>query len=124
MYFMSTLKKASDATKLVSQLRESFDSGLTKKRQWRINQLTALRQLITDNESVLEAALATDLGKSATEAQLTEIGIILGDIDYALKNLSSWLKPQKVSIPLAMMPGKAFVVSEPLGVVLIIARWN
>ena len=124
MYFMSTLKKASDATAIVSQLRESFDSGLTKKRQWRINQLTALRQLITDNESVLEAALATDLGKSATEAQLTEIGIILGDIDYALKNLSSWLKPQKVSIPLAMMPGKAFVVSEPLGVVLIIAPWN
>lgn len=124
MYFMSTLKKASDATAIVSQLRESFDSGLTKKRQWRINQLTALRQLITDNESVLEAALATDLGKSATEAQLTEIGIILGDIDYALKNLSSWLKPQKVSIPLAMMPGKASVVSEPLGVVLIIAPWN
>lgn len=121
---MSALKKASDATNLVSSLREGFDYGLTKKRQWRINQLTALRQLITDNEAVLEQALYADLGKSATEAQLTEIGIVLGDIDYALKNLSSWLKPTKVSVPLALQPAKAYVVSEPVGVALIIAPWN
>ena len=121
---MTTLKKKSDAAAIVSALRESFNSGLTAKRQWRINQLTALRQLVVDNESVLEAALFSDLGKSASEAQLTEIGIILGDIDYALSNLSSWLKPQKVSVPLAVMPAKAFVVSEPVGVALIIAPWN
>lgn len=121
---MTTLKKKSDAVAIVSALRESFNSGLTAKRQWRINQLTALRQLVVDNESVLEAALFSDLGKSASEAQLTEIGIILGDIDYALSNLSSWLKPHKVSVPLAVMPAKAFVVSEPVGVALIIAPWN
>ena len=121
---MTTLKKVSEATSLVSSLREAYDSGLTAKRQWRINQLTALRQLVIDNEKVLEDALHQDLGKSSSEAQLTEIGIILGDIDYALKNLSTWLKPQKVSVPLAVMPAKAFVVSEPVGVALIIAPWN
>ena len=121
---MTTLKKKSEAAALVASLRDAYNSGLTAKRQWRINQLNALRQMVVDNESVLEAALFSDLGKSASEAQLTEIGIILGDIDYALKNLSGWLKPQKVSVPLAVMPAKAFVVSEPVGVALIIAPWN
>lgn len=121
---MTTLKKKSEAAALVASLRDAYYSGLTAKRQWRINQLNALRQMVVDNESVIEAALFSDLGKSASEAQLTEIGIILGDIDYALKNLSSWLKPHKVSVPLAAMPAKAFVVSEPVGVALIIAPWN
>jgi aldehyde dehydrogenase (NAD+) len=121
---MTTLKKKSDAATLVASLRDAYNTGLTAKRQWRINQLMALRQLVVDNEGVIEAALLSDLGKSSSEAQLTEIGIILGDIDYALKNLSSWLKPRKVSVPLAALPAKAFVVSEPVGVALIIAPWN
>ncbi|MEY4533376.1 MAG: hypothetical protein RI926_1145, partial [Actinomycetota bacterium] len=121
---MTLLKKKSDAVALVASIRDAYNSGLTAQRQWRINQLNALRQLVVDNEQVLESALYQDLGKSASEAQLTEIGIILGDIDYALKNLSSWLKPQKVSVPLAIMPAKAYVVSEPVGIALIIAPWN
>ena len=121
---MTTLKNVSEAASLVASLRDAYNSGLTAKRQWRINQLNALRQLVVDNEKILEDALHNDLGKSASEAQLTEIGIILGDIDYALKNLASWLKPQKVAVPLAVMPAKAFVVSEPVGVALIIAPWN
>ena len=121
---MTTLKNVSEAASLVASLRDAYNSGLTAKRQWRINQLNALRQLVVDNEKILEDALHKDLGKSASEAQLTEIGIILGDIEYALKNLASWLKPQKVAVPLAVMPAKAFVVSEPVGVALIIAPWN
>ena len=96
---MTTLKNVSEAASLVSSLRDAYNSGLTAKRKWRINQLNALRQLVVDNEKVLEDALHKDLGKSASEAQLTEIGIILGDIDYALKNLASWLKPHKVAVP-------------------------
>jgi aldehyde dehydrogenase (NAD+) len=121
---MTTLKKKSEATALVASLREAYNSGLTAKRQWRINQLNALRQMVVDNEQVIEAALFSDLGKSSSEAQLTEIGIILGDIDYALTHLSSWLKPQRVSVPLAAIPAKAYVVAEPVGVALIIAPWN
>lgn len=121
---MGVLEKKSDASNLVASLRSHFDAGVTKSRQWRREQLLALRRMITDNEALFESALATDLGKSKTEAQLTEIGIVLGDIDYTLKHLSSWLQPERVSVPLAVAPAKASVVSEPLGVVLIIAPWN
>lgn len=121
---MTALSKKTDARNLVEALRASFDAGITKPKQWRIQQLDALRRLIVDNEALLEGALFADLGKSASEAQLTEIGIVLGDIDYTLKNLTDWLKPERVSVPLAAAPAQASVVSEPLGVVLIIAPWN
>ena len=121
---MTTLKKRSDATAIVASLKETFDAGITAQKSWRVSQLTALKAMVADNAELFEKALAADLGKSSTEAQLTEIGIILGDADYALKHLDSWLKPKKVPVPIAVMPARASIVSEPLGVVLIIAPWN
>ncbi|GAB2817298.1 aldehyde dehydrogenase family protein [Alpinimonas psychrophila] len=121
---MTTLIKKSDAATAVLSLRATFDSGVTKRREWRENQLGALRNMIVENESVLEAALFSDLGKSATEAQLTEIGIVIGEITNALKNLGEWLSRERVRVPLAMMPARASIVSEPLGVALVIAPWN
>ena len=121
---MATLKKKSDAAAAVLTLRATFDSGVTKSRVWREKQLGALRNMLVENESVLEAALFSDLGKSATEAQLTEIGIVVGEITNALKHLGEWLSRERVHVPLAMMPARASIVSEPLGVALVIAPWN
>jgi aldehyde dehydrogenase (NAD+) len=121
---MTTMTKKADAAAAVTALRATFDSGVTKKRQWREDQLRALRSMLLDNEAVLEAALLSDLGKSATEAQLTELGIVVGEITAALKNLGEWLARERVRVPLAMMPARASIVSEPLGVALIIAPWN
>lgn len=124
MCCMTTLTEKTDAAIAVASLRATFDTGVTKKRQWREDQLLGLRNMLLENEAVLEAALYSDLGKSATEAHLTEIGFVVGEITSALKNLGSWLGRERVSVPLAMLPAKASVVSEPLGVVFVIAPWN
>lgn len=121
---MTTLIKKSDAAGAVLSLRATFDSGVTKRREWRENQLGALRNMLVENEAALEAALYADLAKSSTEAQLTEIGIVIGEITNALKHLGQWLLRERVRVPLAMMPARASVVSEPLGVTLVIAPWN
>jgi aldehyde dehydrogenase (NAD+) len=121
---MVTLNKKADAASTVSSLRATFDTGVTKQRSWREAQLTALRSMILENDVALEAALLSDLGKSSTEAQLTELGLVVGEISSALKNLGSWLARERVRVPLAMMPARASVVSEPLGVTLIISPWN
>ena len=90
---MTTLTKKTDAATAVSALRATFSTGATKKRQWRESQLVALRRMLLENEEVLEAALLSDLGKSATEAQLTELGLVVGEINTALKSLGRWLAP-------------------------------
>jgi aldehyde dehydrogenase (NAD+) len=108
---------------LVQNQRSFFNTGKTKDVEFRLAQLKKLRQAIKDFEAPILEALKADLHKPEYEAFLTEIGV-LQEVDYAIKHLRSWVKPQKVSVPLTQMPGKARVYAEPLGVVLIVAPWN
>lgn len=86
--------------------------------------LRRLRKAITDNEEALTDALRTDLNKSYEEAYLTEISIVLGEIDNFLKNLPRWAAPSKRKTPFKLFPSKSYILTEPLGVSLIIAPWN
>ena len=121
---MSTVKSTADARALITRLRSSFGSGVTRTHAWRKSQLDALRRMILDNEEQFELALAEDLGKPATETQITEIGFVLAELDFALKHLARWLRPTRVRVPASLLPATAKVVSEPVGVVLIIGPWN
>ena len=108
----------------VARLRQAFDRGTTKPVAWRLRQLRALKQLLLERGVELERALATDLGKSGTEAQITEIGLLVGEIDHTLKHLKRWVRPRRVAVPLTLAPASASVVAEPVGVVLVIGPWN
>jgi aldehyde dehydrogenase (NAD+) len=109
---------------IVAGLRSTFETGTTKPLAWRVDQLKALRRMLVENGSDFEAALQSDLAKNPTESQLAEIGFVVGEIDHALKHLRSWLRPRSVRVPGAVMPARASIVREPLGVVLVIAPWN
>lgn len=106
------------------RLQQSFELGKTKTYAWRKAQLEALQRMLTDNEEAFVNALYTDLGKSETEAFITEIGFLLNDIKHAKKHLRRWMKTQKVSTPLLAQPARSYLRPEPLGTVLIIGAWN
>ena len=72
----------------------------------------------------MNEAIYNDFGRSAFENYLAETGIILQEISVALKKLKRWTKPKKVSTNLLNLPGKSYIISEPLGVVLVIGAWN
>lgn len=111
-------------TSVVAELRTAFQGGLTRPHSWRVEQLRALRRLLVECETDLVNAVQRDLHKGRTETLMTEIGIVIAEIDHTLSHLESWLKPQRVPVPLKLQPGSARVVREPLGVVLVIAPWN
>ncbi|HWL45805.1 MAG TPA: aldehyde dehydrogenase family protein [Ilumatobacter sp.] len=108
----------------VAAVRKGFAAGALTEVTARRTQLERVRAMLTDHEADLADALHTDLGKSATEARVTETGFLLNEIDHTLKHLDKWTRPEKVRLPLHLGPGKAHVVPEPLGTVLIIAPWN
>ncbi|MGA1837384.1 aldehyde dehydrogenase family protein [Herbiconiux sp. 11R-BC] len=109
---------------VVPPLRASFGRGVTRSLRWRTEQLKALRRMLVERSADFEDALFLDLGKNPAESQLTEINILLSEIDHTLAHLRSWLRPRRVGVPLAIAPATASTMLEPLGVVLVIAPWN
>jgi aldehyde dehydrogenase (NAD+) len=109
---------------LVTQLRNSFDSGRTRPLAYRQQQLAGLARFLQEHERDIEEALHHDLGKPALEAFTAEIAFTAREIAMARKKLSTWARPQRVRTPLFAQPGKCLIYPEPLGVVLIIAPWN
>ena len=109
---------------VVAGVRKTFDQGRTKPLAWRRAQLRGLRDLLVQAGPQLEQAVWSDLRKSASEAQLTEINITISEVDVALKHLASWTRPARTALPPSVLPARGWVVSEPLGTVLVIGTWN
>src|SRR5450631_781886 len=105
-------------------IREYFQSGITRPYAWRRQQLQALKQAILGNETGIAAALYADLKKSPEEAYGTETGLLLAEINAALKNLRGWMRPRRVATNLLNLPSTSRIYRDPLGVILIIAPWN
>ena len=102
--------------------REFFATGKTKDVEFRISQLKKLKATIQNREKDVIQALYGDLKKPELEAYIEMA--VLQDITHAIKNIKSWVKPQKVKAPLTQFPASAYIQSDPLGVVLIISPWN
>ena len=105
-------------------LKNNFNSGITKTLQFREDQLSKLKNAVLQHEQELYDALYTDLKKSKEEVWVTEIGFFLTELKNTIKNLSSWMKPKCVRTNLLNLPSSSYIYHEPLGVVLIIAPWN
>ncbi len=111
-------------TGLAAAQKHYFRTGQTLDISYRLTALRALKAAILKHEKALTDALWADLHKSYEEAFLTEISIVLGEIDNHISNLRSWASPVHRPTPLKMFPSRSRIVSEPLGSTLIIAPWN
>ncbi len=109
---------------LLSIQRGYFQTGATLPYDARRDALRRLDKVITRFEGDFTAALHSDLGKSTTEAYISEIGLLHGEISYALKHLRRWMRPKRRTTPLANLPGRQWVLPSPYGVALILAPWN
>ena len=109
---------------VVAAQKAFFKSGKTLSREFRLDALKSLKKAIIKWEKPLAEALWSDLHKSYEEAYLTELSIVLGEIDNHIKHLKKWMKPERKATPLKMFPSRSKVISEPLGCSLIISPWN
>ncbi|MGF1671587.1 MAG: aldehyde dehydrogenase family protein [Balneolaceae bacterium] len=109
---------------LVRKQKEYFRSGETRSYEFRKIHLETLRRLLTDNESILCEAVYSDFGKPYFEAYSTEIVTVRHEIDFHLKHLKSWVKPETVGNSLLTFPSRNYIRYQPFGTVLIIGAWN
>ena len=101
--------------------RAQVDVPLALRRE-RLQRLSAL---IESNTVALADAVNADFG--VRSRQLTEVAdmfVLRALISHLHKHLPRWMKAQRVSTPLYLLPARGYLQRQPLGVVGVISPWN
>lgn len=104
--------------------KEFFEAGKTDSIRFRKKMLKRLKVALEVYNKKIGEALLEDLGKSSFEAYMSEIGLILKEINWMLQHIDKLAVEKKVKTPIAHFPAKSFVAPKPYGQVLIISPWN
>lgn len=110
--------------KVIDTQRAFFANGKTFDVQFRIDALKRLQVAIKAHEEEIEEALRQDVGKSAFEGYMCEVGLTLAELSYQIKHVRKWAKPHRVASDLANFHSSYFRIAEPYGVTLVMSPWN
>ncbi len=109
---------------IVGTQRKFFATNKAFDIKFRLEALDKLKASVKKHENELLEAIHKDLGKSATESYMCEVGLLLEKITYTRKHLRSWARTRRKCTPLTNFHAKSMIVQEPYGVVLIMSPWN
>ncbi|MDU3198867.1 MAG: aldehyde dehydrogenase family protein, partial [Anaerococcus hydrogenalis] len=110
--------------KIIEEQKIFFRTGKTNTEDFRKKALIKLKNSIKKYRDDILYALKMDLNKSTTESYISEIANVYGEIDFALKNLSDWMKDKSEITNIEAAPAKSLTRYEPLGLTLVISPWN
>jgi coniferyl-aldehyde dehydrogenase len=87
--------------------------------------LDRLEALLRRHGEALHQAINADFGNRARpETMLAEILPVLDAIAYARTRLDRWMRPQRRTVGTRLWPGRAWILTQPLGCVGIVSPWN
>jgi len=109
---------------LINRQRAFFNGNGTKTIDFRIQQLKKLKKVLEENTKLMDDAIYADFKKSSFDNFTAELALIFHDLDEAISKVKKWAKVKSVQTNLMNMPGKSYIVPEPLGVSLVIGAWN
>jgi coniferyl-aldehyde dehydrogenase len=110
---------------IIKQQQEAYAQAPMPSLQQRKQHLDTLRALLIEHSGQFAAAINADFtARSFDETRFAEILPCIQNIDYTLKRLRCWIRPEKRSIGLHFLPASARVVYQPLGVIGIIVPFN
>lgn len=113
-----------DFVEAYGQQKDFFNTGQTKRYQFRKNALLQFKSAINQFENELVEAMHKDSGKPEFEARVGDVGLVYQEINIALSNLRQWMQPTRVPAILPLFFSKNRIYRDPFGVVLIISPWN
>ncbi len=113
-----------EVKELVHKQRNFFHTNATMNINFRMQALEKIKRWIQIHEDEIQYALQKDLGKSAFESYMSEIGLVLSEISYMKKHIRTFSKTKTVHTPLSQFHSRSFMKPSPYGVVLIMSPWN
>lgn len=105
-------------------LRGGFRSGISRDPGGRVALLKRIRKFVVRERDALTAALFEDLGKSETEALMSEVMPVLQVLDLLIRKTVSWSAPRRAATSMLNFPASGRIVPEPFGTVLVVSAWN
>ena len=109
---------------IVKRQRAFFNANATKSIPFRLAQLTKLKSVLLSHEQQLTHAIFQDFQKGGFNTFLTEFTGLYVDLNTNIKTLRKWAKIKRVGTNWLNLPGRSYIMPEPLGVCLIISAWN
>ncbi len=114
-----------DLLAILDAQREAFLRDGPPSRAERKAKLDALLALVLKYQDRLVDSISEDFGhRSSHETLLAEILGAVKPIKHARKNLKRWMKPERRPMELELLPARAEIHYQPLGVIGIMAPWN
>ena len=106
-------------------LRQAADQMPYPTLTIRRARLARLARMTKHHQREIIRAIQTDFGqRSEVEIRMAEISALLHAIRHARLNLWRWMRPWRVSMPWRLMPARARIAPQPLGVVGVMSPWN
>ncbi|KAJ6648024.1 Aldehyde dehydrogenase family 3 member A2 [Pseudolycoriella hygida] len=110
--------------KLLTDIRNEFESGKTLPLSFRIEQLRNFNRMFVESKDEILEALHKDLKKARLEATLYEIEILQNECKGLIRNLKDLAKNSPLPMNLLAILDSGYIKKEPYGVVLILGAWN
>jgi coniferyl-aldehyde dehydrogenase len=112
-------------TRLFGRQREAFAADRYPDVAARRDRLERIADIVKRHERALVTAIDRDFGhRSAHETRIAELYIVAAEARHAIRSLPRWMKPTRVATPWHLLPARAVIVRQPLGVAGVISPWN
>ncbi|RCL04954.1 aldehyde dehydrogenase [Acetobacter pasteurianus] len=122
---VSASATATDLPKLLDRQRTAFLRNGPPSLRQRQTDLRRLKAEILKRRTDIVQALNTDFGqRSERESAIVELIPLVQSINYMIRHVGRWMKPERRHVSAYFQFGHAWVIRQPVGVVGIIAPWN
>ena len=91
----------------------------------RIEHLDKLERMILARKNEIAKVIGMDFGvRSKHESLLAEVMVVVNEIKHARAHLHEWMETEPREVSWMLLPGRAELLMQPVGVVGIISPWN
>lgn len=113
-----------EINQIVANQKKFFNSNKTLSFAFRKEMLERLERSIKQNRQSILDAFKEDFNKCEFDVLSTELFCVQEEIKFFKRHLKKLMRPKRAGGGIVNFPSRGKIVSNPLGVVLIVSPWN